>query len=89
MSCSGRTIPCGHASPGSPALVEAQLPRGRGVSGGDREVASNVLPEAVAQDADRLVRFEREPKAIAALSHPNILAIWPSLYLVFATRKAD
>ena len=44
----------------------------------DREVAIKVLPEAVSQDPDRLARFEREAKAIAALSHPNILAIYDS-----------
>src|SRR5687767_15124596 len=41
----------------------------------DRDVAIKVLPESFAQDADRLARFEREAKAIATLSHPNILAI--------------
>ncbi len=41
----------------------------------DRYVAIKVLPESVAADPDRLGRFEREAKAIAALSHPNILAI--------------
>jgi serine/threonine-protein kinase len=30
----------------------------------------------VAQDHDRLVRFEREAKAVARFSHPNILEIW-------------
>jgi serine/threonine protein kinase len=40
-----------------------------------REVAIKVLPESVATDAARLSRFEREVKAVAALSHPNILAI--------------
>jgi Tol biopolymer transport system component len=41
----------------------------------DRQVAIKVLPAAVSADADRRARFEREAKAIAALSHPNILAI--------------
>jgi eukaryotic-like serine/threonine-protein kinase len=41
----------------------------------DREVAVKVLPAALAQDATALARFEREAKAVAALSHPNILAI--------------
>src|SRR5262249_23172089 len=41
----------------------------------DRDVAIKVLPESVAKDADSLARFEREAKAVAALSHPNILAI--------------
>jgi eukaryotic-like serine/threonine-protein kinase len=41
-----------------------------------REVAIKVLPESVAADPDRLARFEREAKAVAALSHPNILAIF-------------
>jgi serine/threonine-protein kinase len=41
----------------------------------DREVALKVLPEAYANDPQRRARFEREAKAVAALSHPNILAI--------------
>ena len=41
----------------------------------DRDVAIKVLPESLATDPDALARFEREAKAIAALSHPNILAI--------------
>ena len=41
----------------------------------DRDVAIKVLPEAVAQDEERLSRFEREAKAVAKLDHPNILAI--------------
>ena len=40
-----------------------------------RDVAIKVLPEALAHDADRLRRFEQEARTIAALNHPNILAI--------------
>ncbi len=42
----------------------------------DRDVAIKVLPESVAADPETLARFEREAKAVAALSHPNILAIF-------------
>ncbi len=41
-----------------------------------RDVAIKVLPKAVADNPDRLARFEREARALAALSHPNILAIF-------------
>ena len=41
----------------------------------EREVAIKVLPERLASNPDALARFEREAKAVAALSHPNILAI--------------
>ena len=40
-----------------------------------RDVAIKVLPEGFARDADRLRRFEQEARAVAALNHPNILAI--------------
>ena len=42
----------------------------------EREVAIKVLPEHLAKSDEALSRFEREAKAIAALSHPNILAIY-------------
>ena len=40
-----------------------------------RDVAIKVLPQSLAADPDALARFEREATAVAALSHPNILAI--------------
>ncbi len=42
----------------------------------DREVAIKVLPEALAHDPERLARFEREAKTLAALNHPNIAHIY-------------
>jgi serine/threonine-protein kinase len=41
-----------------------------------RDVAIKVLPQHLANDPDALARFEREARAVAALSHPNILAIY-------------
>ena len=41
-----------------------------------RDVAIKVLPAEFAADPERLARFEREARATAALSHPNILAIF-------------
>jgi tetratricopeptide (TPR) repeat protein len=41
-----------------------------------REVAVKVLPEIVSNDPRALSRFEHEAKAVAALSHPNILALF-------------
>jgi tetratricopeptide (TPR) repeat protein/TolB-like protein len=41
----------------------------------DRDVAIKVLPADFAADPERLRRFEREAKATATLSHPNILAV--------------
>jgi serine/threonine protein kinase len=38
----------------------------------NRAVAIKVLPEAFANDPDRLARFQREGQVLAALSHPNI-----------------
>jgi serine/threonine protein kinase/dienelactone hydrolase len=41
----------------------------------DRNVAVKILPERFEKDHTALSRFEREAKAVAALSHPNILEI--------------
>ena len=41
----------------------------------ERDVAIKVLPESIQADREALARFEREAKLVAALSHPNILAI--------------
>lgn len=47
-----------------------------------REVALKVLPAAMAGDAQRLMRFQREARAVAALNHPHIVTI-------FSVEQAD
>jgi serine/threonine protein kinase len=42
----------------------------------NRDVAIKVLPTFFAGDPDRRARFEREAQAVAALSHPNVIAIF-------------
>ena len=42
----------------------------------DRDVAIKVLPSALAQDRERLARFEREAKLLASLNHPNIAQVY-------------
>jgi serine/threonine-protein kinase len=41
-----------------------------------RDVAIKVLPQAFAADSDRIMRFQREAKVLAALNHPNIAALY-------------
>jgi eukaryotic-like serine/threonine-protein kinase len=41
-----------------------------------RQVAIKVLPDALAADADRLARFDREARTLASLNHPNIALIF-------------
>jgi len=42
----------------------------------DRNVAIKVLPDQLANDLDRLTRFEREAKTLASLNHPNVAGIY-------------
>src|SRR4249919_4142494 len=41
-----------------------------------RQVAIKILPPAVAADAERLARFQREAEVLASLNHPNIAGIY-------------
>ena len=41
-----------------------------------REVALKIIPDAMAQDADRMARFEREARVLASLNHPNIAGLY-------------
>ena len=47
-----------------------------------REVALKVLPAEMARDPERLARFQREARAVAALNHPHIVTI-------FSVEQAD
>ncbi len=42
----------------------------------NRSVAIKVLPQALASDPERMRRFEQEARTVAALNHPNILAVY-------------
>ena len=42
----------------------------------DRDVALKILPDSVANDPDRLMRFEREAKTLASLNHAHIAQIY-------------
>jgi serine/threonine protein kinase len=41
-----------------------------------RDVALKILPESFTDESDRLRRFEQDARAVAALNHPNILAVF-------------
>src|SRR5438477_5587162 len=62
----------------------------------NRDVAIKIVPLGVAAAPDALARFERESRAVAALSHPNILNIfdigaerWPAVRRHGTARRRD
>ena len=42
----------------------------------DRKIALKLLPQSMAENPERLKRFQREAKTLASLSHPNIVTIF-------------
>ncbi len=57
----------------------------------EREVAIKVLPDELSKDAERLSRFEREAKLLAALNHPNVATLYgfEDGYLVMELVEGD
>jgi serine/threonine protein kinase len=45
----------------------------------NRDVALKILPDSFASDAERLQRFEREARTLAALNHPGIAQIYGTI----------
>ena len=41
-----------------------------------RDVALKILPPQMATDRERLARFHREARAVAALNHPNVVTLY-------------
>jgi hypothetical protein len=83
---SSRTVPDPPASPvGQIGKYEVLELLGRGAMGAvllardpvlEREVALKVMLPQIAADPDQKLRFEREARAVARLTHPNVVTIY-------------
>jgi hypothetical protein len=74
LSCGARLGPYEIVAPlGAGGMGEVYLASDTNLG---RQVAIKVLPEALAFDPERLIRFDHEARTLSALNHPNTASIY-------------